>query len=338
MADRVALAHLLRRATFGPRAEEVDAAEKAGYGATADASLDVSTTDGGAARTPPPKLDADPFVALPKGATRDTKLQAQQARTKQVRAVVQWWLDRMVAADHQSHEKLTFFWHGHWATSVDKVKSAHLMLAQQQTLFRTALGDRGSQVKAMLRDAALIVWLDGEKNTAKAPNENLGRELMEPFTLGIGHYTEDDVKQAARALTGWVVDRTTGQTSVNAKRHDGGDKTILGRTEPFDADGLADLLVAQPANAEFIARRLWFRYGSGDPMPDGVLHAATVATTTADMVRTILNSQEFQQTRGHLVKQPVEWAVGAMRQLGLRPSGLTQLSGVLDQLGQVPLK
>src|SRR3569833_2721573 len=98
MADRVALAHLLRRATFGPRAEEVDAAEKAGYGATVDALMAVSTPDGGAARMPPPKLDADPFVALPKGATLDTILQAQQARSIQVRAVVQLLLDLMVAA------------------------------------------------------------------------------------------------------------------------------------------------------------------------------------------------------------------------------------------------
>src|SRR5690349_13108884 len=245
MADRNAVAHLLRRATFGPTAEEVDAAEKAGYDATLAALFDVSRPDAGAARTPPPTLA--PIAA---GSTREEKQKANQARNEQNRSAVAWWLERMVAADHQLHEKLTFFWHGHWATSVQKVRSAPLMLAYRQTLFDTALGDRGAQVKAMLRDAALIIWLDGEKNTAKAPNENLGRELMELFTLGIGHYTEDDVKAAARALTGWQIDRTTGKATLNPKRHDDKDKTILGRTGPFDADGLAAVLLAQPPNAE----------------------------------------------------------------------------------------
>ena len=143
MADRKAVAHLLRRATFGPRAEEVDAAEKAGYDATLAALFALSGTDAGAAKTPVPRLGADPATALGKRATREQRQQVNQERNKQVRSVVQWWLDRMASADHQLHEKLTFFWHGHWATSVQKVKSAQLMLAYQQTLFNTALGDRG---------------------------------------------------------------------------------------------------------------------------------------------------------------------------------------------------
>src|SRR4051812_32859726 len=190
MADRKAVAHLLRRATFGPTAEEVDAAEKAGYDATLAALFDDSKSDAGAAK--PPTL-----APIAQGTTREEKQKANQARNQQVRSVVTWWLDRMALANHQVHEKLTFFWHGHWATSVQKVKSAPLMLQYQQTLFNPALGDREVQLKAMLRDPALIIWLDGEKNTAKAANENLGRELMELFTLGIGHYTEDDVKAAA---------------------------------------------------------------------------------------------------------------------------------------------
>jgi uncharacterized protein (DUF1800 family) len=342
MPDRTALAHLLRRATFGPRVEELDAAEKAGYDATLTALIGPAGPDAGAARTPAPGLGPDPSQQLAKNASRDQRQQANQARSKQVKTVVRWWIDRMATADHQLHEKLTFFWHGHWATSVQKVKSAQLMLAQQQTLFATALGERGPQLKAMLRDPALIVWLDGEKNTAKAPNENLGRELMELFTLGIGHYTEDDVKGAARALTGWEIDRTTGKAQLNPKRHDKGSKTILGQTGTFDADGLADLLLAQPANAEFIARRLWFRYASGADLPDAVLKQAVGHPDTAGMLRAILASAEFRQTRGQLVKQPVEWAVGALRQLNVRPGNLpeeqqNQLVTALNELGQLPL-
>jgi uncharacterized protein (DUF1800 family) len=326
MADRKAVAHLLRRATFGPTAEEVDAAEKAGYDATLTALFDTSRPDAGAAKTPLPKL-----TPIAQGTTREEKQKANQARNQQVRTVVTWWLDRMALAEHQLHEKLTFFWHGHWATSVQKVKSAALMLQYQQTLFSTALGDREVQLKAMLRDTALIIWLDGEKNTAKAPNENLGRELMELFTLGIGHYTEDDVKAAARALTGWQVDRTTGKARFNPKRHDDKPKTILDRTANFDADGLADILLAQPANAQFIAERLWFRYAGGKKAPaDATQHA-----DTKSMLKAIFASEEFRQTQGQLVKQPVEWLVGAHRQLGTRPS---DLPSPLNQLGQQPLQ
>src|SRR5689334_3312262 len=142
MADRKVVAHLLRRATFGPTAEEVDAAEKAGYDATLAALFDVSTPDARAAQAPT-------LAPIAPGTTREEKQKANQARNQQARAVVTWWLDRLALAEHQLHEKLTFFWHGHWATSVQKVKSAPLMLQYQQTLFATALGDRGVQVKAM---------------------------------------------------------------------------------------------------------------------------------------------------------------------------------------------
>lgn len=325
MADRKALAHLLRRATFGPTAEEVDAAERAGVEPTLDALLDPPAADAGAARTPVPKL---PPV-----------LNDKTDRAAQIRTVGYWWLDRMVQAEHQLHEKLTFFWHGHWATSADKVKSGPLMLGHQQTLFTTGPGDFGTMVRAMLRDPALIIWLDGQKNTVKAPNENLARELMELFTLGVGHYTEQDVREGARALTGWVVDTKTGTASLNAKRHDAKPKTILGRTGDFDADAFAALLLEQPAGQEFIARRLWLRYCSDAPIPQATLDEAKRQPTTAATLRVLL----LADGHAELVKQPVEWLAGALRQLGLRPGELPetqrkQLQSGLNQLGQVPLR
>ncbi|WP_433083045.1 DUF1800 domain-containing protein [Dactylosporangium sp. CA-052675] len=325
MADREKVAHLLRRATFGPTAEEVDAAESKGLAATLDALFGPPDPDAGAARTPLPKLGP--------------VLNDKTDRAEQIRTVGLWWLDRMVQADHQVHEKLTFFWHGHWATSADKVKSGPLMLGQQQTLFRTALGDFATQVHAMLRDPALIIWLDGQKNTNKAPNENLARELMELFTLGVGHYTEQDVREGARALTGWVVDQKAGTATLNAKRHDDKPKTILGRTAAFDADGFADVLLAQPACPEFVARRLWLRYCSDAPIPQAVLDAAKTQKTTAAVLRSLLAADGHAE----LVKQPVEWLVGALRQLRIRPGELPdaqrkQLLSALNQLGQVPLR
>ena len=331
------LAHLLRRATFGPRADEVDAAERAGFDATLSRLLAPLAPDAGAARTPMPSL-TDP--ALAKGADKAARQAAQQQLRQQAQASVLWWLDRMVAAEHQFAEKLVFFWHGHFATSVEKVRSAAAMLRQQQTFRDLGAGDFGPFLKAMLRDPALIVWLDGQQNTRAAPNENLARESMELFTLGVGNYTEADVRAAARALTGWQVRRGDATATFNPRRHDPGDKTVLGVTGPLDTDGYADVLLAQPANVRFLAGRLWYRFGSGAPLPDDVARRlASAGANGTTLAKAMFTDPAFALSTAQLVKQPVEWAVGAMRQLGIQPSQLpaaarTQLVRGITALGQ----
>ncbi len=344
MADRDRFAHLVRRATFGATAEEVDDAERAGYDAAVAALVRPTRPDRGAAATPLPVLGADPYAALDRNATREQRQQAQRTSREQIQGLIAWWVERMATAEHQLAEKLVFFWHGHWATNVQKVDSAHLMLMQQQVFRAHATGQFGAFVKAMLRDAALIRWLDGQRNTRKAPNENLARELMELFTLGIGNYTEDDVKAGARALTGWVIDRTNGQVRLDPGRFDDSVKTILGKTGRLDADGFADVLMEQPASAQFLARRLWFRFASGEPMPAAAQTRVSAAGhDIAAVVTAMFRDPSFAGTRGQLVKQPIEWLVGAMRQLQIRPSALPeneakQLLGGLANLDQVPLR
>ncbi|WP_199509296.1 DUF1800 domain-containing protein [Nucisporomicrobium flavum] len=316
MTDRDTVAHLLRRLTFGPTAAEVDAALETGVDATLDAVLaPVGRT-----------------VALPDVGPFDRKDARRQSRD-----AVRWWLRRMVN-EPGGAEKLTFFWHGHWATSVQKVRSAPLMLAQQQTLRRYGGGDTGPLVRAMLRDPALILWLDGQRNTRTAPNENLARELMELFTLGVGAYTEDDVKAGARALTGWRASRAGGTATFVPGRHDPGPVTLLGRTGTVDADTYADLLVRHPAHLPHLVTRLWVRYGSGTA-PD----AATIARVTAaggrsttGLLRAIATDPAFAATAGQLVKQPVEWLIGAARQLGIDAGALPDRA--LRALGQVPFR
>ncbi len=301
MAEREKVAHLLRRATFGPTAEEVDEAEKAGYAATAERLLN------------PPTPDTAPAAPALTG-----------AKDLQILRLTEWWLDRMVATPHQYQEKLVFFWHGHWATSYEKVDTAPLMLGQQNLFRQLGRGDFAVFVKAMVRDPALILWLDGQRNTKKAPNENLARELMELFTVGIGNYTEADVQQGARALTGWTANKGNGAVKLEMSRFDGGDKTILGQTGKFGTDNFVDILMAQPATAKFLAQRLWFRFASGAPIPADAEQRMTAAyganRDLNALTGALLKDPAFPATRGQLVKQPTEWAVGAMRQLGLRPS------------------
>jgi uncharacterized protein (DUF1800 family) len=249
-----------------------------------------------------------------------------------------------MVADRTAAEKLTFFWHGHWATSARKVRSAHLMLGQQQTFRRYGTGPTGPFVRAMLRDPALILWLDGQKNTRRAPNENLSREVMELFTLGVGAYSEDDVKAGARVLTGWQVDRAAGTAGLVARRHDDRPVTLLGRTGTFDADSYADLLVRHEAHLPFLVQRLWVRYGSGTAPPaDVTARVVAAGRDTTALLAAVCRDPGFAGTRGALVKQPVEWLIGAVRQLGVPMTGLSieeqqQLVNALRALGQVPLR
>ena len=327
VGDRVAVRRLVERFGFGPAPGDLDRLTAQGFDRTAGDLL--STVDDRGA--PPPQLDAEP------------KQDRTALRTQQV-AITLWWLDRMAASDSPLLERVTWLWHGHFATSVQKVRSAHLMLAQNITLRQHGLGDFAVLAKAMVADPAMLVWLDGQKNTAKAANENLARELMELFTLGVGHYSEQDVREAARALTGWKVNRDNGTASLAPRQHDTKDKTVLGHTGNLDAPGLVDLLLAQPASPRFIAGRLWLRLVGGTP-DDATLDRLTERYGPNRDIRALLRAiaaePAFRDPASTVVKQPVDWAVGLMRALRLRPSALpegdrTKLLAGLRGMGQVP--
>jgi uncharacterized protein (DUF1800 family) len=345
MATRAELAHLLRRATFGPTAEEVDEAERVGFTFTVANLVAPAGPDAAALRTPMPALGPDPVLALPDNAGGAARDSAQRMRQRQIDQITVWWLDRMSQSNHQFVEKLVFFWHGHWATAIDKVDSPQLMLKQQQVFRDLGPGDFHLFVRAMLRDPALIFWLDGQLNTRKAPNENLARELMELFTLGIGNYTETDVKQGAKALTGWQVDRAAMTSYLTASRHDSKNKTILGHTGNFGVDEYTNILRQQPAYAEFIVKRLWFRFVSVQPVPTDTMRALVDMFrrnhNTTELATAMFTDPNFLWAQGQLVKQPVEWLIGALRQLGLRFGELTDddqrvLAQGIDDMGQLP--
>ncbi|WFE50007.1 DUF1800 family protein [Micromonospora sp. WMMD1155] len=339
MTDDIVL--LLRRAGFGPTVAEIGAARRLGYASTLSGVLAPTGPDVGATSAPTPDLGPDPVTLLPT-ATEAQRAEVARRRTEQTVSLARWWLDRMTVADHQAVEKLLFFWHGHWATSVAKVRSPQLMFGQLRA-FREAR-DFADLAHRMVLDRALVYWLDGQHNKKSAPNENLARELFELFMLGVGQYTERDIKEAGRALAGWrvILDR---EMPVSEPQHrDTGRKTILGVTENFDARSLVDLLLRQPACSRFIASRLWFRYASSNrPIPERTREAMAAAfPAPMAMLKVLFADEAFQQTRGTLVQQPVEWLVGAMRHLGLRPAAMsdkvfTQLYWAMEALGQRPL-
>ena len=331
---------LLRRAGFGPTSAELAAARATGYDATLTRLTAPTGPDLGALSTPVPRLGPDPFTGLENPSTA-RRAEADAERFRQKLLITGWWLDRLIVADHQAFEKLVFFWHGHWATSIKKVIRPRSMMAQHATL-RSSM-DFSVMAHKMVVDPALMYWLDGQLNTKAAPNENLARELMELFMLGIGHYTERDIKEAGRALTGWEIDYDTPLTYFRAGAHSNGRKTILGVRKDFDAHSLVDHLLRQQQCPRFIAARLWFRYAShARPIPTSTQERMVAAfPDSMAMLRALLADDEFGSTTGKLVKQPVEWFVGAMRQLGLRlgtfPSVMVeQIFKDLELMGQLP--
>ncbi len=231
-----------------------------------------------------------------------------------------WWLYRMLFTPDPLTERLTVLWHDHFATSQLKVEDVESMHDQNETIRRHARGPFGELLRAMLCDPALLVWLDAPSNRKGKPNENLARELMELFTLGVGNYSEGDVKEAARALTGRTV--LQGRYAFRAEHHDDGEKTVLGKTARLDGDRLADVLIDHPATSRRLAWRLCREF-LGEGVADEKAIAALAESLRADglnvgrAVETILRSELFFSPRNlhSRVSSPVEFVVGTVRAL-----------------------
>ncbi len=253
--DRLEIARLYHRFGYGPRPGEFKAALNTGVAATRAALLTPPVKDISLAAISEPKItDLGPRPDQKTNELIEFNIQLRQ----QVKELPLWWLDRMVLADHGLTERMTWFWHGHWATAIGKINFAYPMYIQNQSLRKYALGNFNEMANAMLVDGALQFWLDGGDNTAKAPNENLARELMELFVLGVNRYTETDVRELARALTGYQIVRSNGKVTFNSKRYDAGIKTILGSSTSFNGPAAVNHLVSQSDCAKFIVERIWF--------------------------------------------------------------------------------
>ncbi|NDB95200.1 MAG: DUF1800 domain-containing protein [Verrucomicrobia bacterium] len=361
--DRNKAGILLQRAGFGGTPQEVDALAALSPAEAADSLLGPARL---VSPEPPPfleesgveealKAERAKMDSLPDPAKADAKREiAQYLRATQGRQITElrgWWLKQMAEPLRATREKLTLFLHGHFATSFEKVRSPSL-LYQQNSLFREkAYGIWSDLVLGVAQDPAMLIYLDGAKSRAEAPNENFARELFELFTLGEGNYTEKDIQESARAFTGWGIGFSNGKKGglqrgahpsfKNVpKWHDSGSKTIFGETGNFDGTDVVRLTLAQAAAPRWITQKLW-RFYAGWPAPEPLLQ---------ELVR------EWQSLRGEIrpflmamwtnpnfydpvraadrVKSPAEWLVGLCRQIG-RPLPAPALSAhILNQLGQ----
>ena len=243
----------------------------------------------------------------------------QQRLREQSVELKAWWYTEMLATDTPLSERMTLFWHNHFTSGLRKVKSPTLIYRQNVLLRRHALGSFRELLHAVARDPAMVVYLDNQTNHREKPNENFARELLELFTLGEGHYTEQDVKAAARAFTGWMVDRETGAFRFNPRQHDDGMKTFLGRNGNFNGDDILDIVLAQPRTAEHLTEKLWREFISPTPAPQEVKRLADIFRANGYELRPLLEalftSTHFWDaaSRGSLVKSPVELIVGTLR-------------------------
>jgi uncharacterized protein (DUF1800 family) len=252
-----------------------------------------------------------------------------------------WWLDRLVRTNQPLVERMTLNLHDHFATSNDKVGDPSLMMAQYRLMRRYALGNFGKLAHGMVKDHAMQWWLDLIESNKEEPNENFARELMELFTLGIGHYTERDIREAARALTGFAFHYDTKRYYFNAEAHDTGRKRIFGHVGRFTPDGVIDLCLNHPAHAPFICKKLWGYFIPGVPS----------ARTLRTMVRAYKRSRRelrpvldiiLRHPRLYarlndpdLVKPPVVYVAGMLRALRV-PVDDDSWTYILDEMGQRP--
>jgi len=340
-SDWAATARLVRRAGFGATGAAVDDAVKVGAAAWLRQGLQADlASDPGVVATPAPAF------AMPQALGKDASKEARKARNKELAAqnkqLLTWWLQRMIAVHNPVVEKLTFGWHGHFATSAAKVKLPTLMLGQNDTLRRLGRGSFTGLAAAMVVDPAMLRWLDGSSSTVKAPNENLSREFMELFALGHGGgYSEQDVREGARALTGWTVGED-GTAVLVPRRHDAKTKTVLGHTANLDAEGFVEAVLSQPSSPTYLATRWWHALVSpADPPSESMGRMVAAYGPGRDLTALFtaaLTDPQLASESGSLVVSPVEWVVGAARALRTPTDAgaVGKLLPALRSLGQTP--
>ncbi len=303
LAETRHLAHLLRRAGFGARPHEWTAYSKLGLAGTTHQLLH-------------PEAVVDPFPALL------GEVQGDYVDFDSLDSIKKWWLYRMSHTPRPLEEKTTLFWHGHFATANYKVDHPRWMWQQNETLRTHALGSFRTLLQAVSRDPAMLVWLDGGENRKGRPNENYGRELMELFTLGVGGgYTENDVKEAARAFTVWQFDHDTATFTFRADHHDDGVKTFLGQTGNFNGDDILDILVRHPSTANFVCTKLFKFYvhetpSHADIAPLTAAYFAGGYSIQAVLMAIFTSPAFYSDAAMHSkIKSPTEYIVIALRTL-----------------------
>ena len=315
---RVRMGHLLRRAGFGASKEEIDKHLSMGEAETISYLLDYDKSDDSEVESRIESLNLD--------------LSDKLADLQRMAML------RMIYTNRPLQEKMVLFWHGLLTSGWKKVGKGPYML-QQDELFRShAFGNYDDLLKAVARDSAMLIWLDSRVNKKNKPNENFARELMELFSMGVGTFTEEDVKESSRAFTGWSLKKKVFHFQEN--QHDFGVKTFLGNIGNYDGDDVVDIIMEQPVTSRFISRKLFEFFAYDNPEEEVI---ARLAKTFNDsgysitaLLKDILTSEEFytQQAYRSKIKSPAELIAGTIRALGIESTVTYQVRKYMGPMGQ----
>jgi uncharacterized protein (DUF1800 family) len=344
--NRTTALHLLNRAGFGGTPADVAALKKLGPAAAVESLVNFDkvpeTVPAPDWAKPDPEFAEQRRKMQAMDEEERRKAQGMLRRTQEnnMLSLREWWLDRMLTTKRPLQEKLTLFWHGHFATSFEKVNLAYFMWLQNETFRRNAAGNWRTLLEEVSRDPAMVRWLDNAQNRRERPNENYARELMELFTLGEGHYTEKDIQESARAFTGWSLDAVTQSFMFRRFAHDDGDKVFFGKTGNWDGSDIIRIILEQPQAARFIVTKLWRFFAAPNPPEDVVKSLAWTLTQSnwefKPVLREMFQSRAFygEKIVGTQVKSPTQWLVGACKSLecDLPPARTT--TAALRTLGQ----
>jgi hypothetical protein len=335
--------HLLVRAGFGGTPDQVAKLHEMGLVAAVNYLVDFPYQPGDETlfRVDPPErpLPTEGRLSQPE---RDRINQRRDAkRNEDFNRLRRWWMQRMVESPRPLQEKLTLFWHGHFATEWQKVNWPHLLYQQNQLFRDHAAGNLGGLLYGIVHDPAMIVYLDNQINYKSRPNQNLARELMELFAMGVNRgYTEYDIREGARALTGYTCDNYTGQFRFNYAQHDTEPKILFGQTGPWTGDDFVTLILQQPHTARFITGKLFEYFAYNDPDPAVVTRLAVVLRTNqfelAPVLKNLFLSEEFYSPRamGTQIKGPVQLVAGLARDFGVKGADYGALVAWCADMGQ----
>ncbi|MFQ5631657.1 MAG: DUF1800 family protein [bacterium] len=327
--------HLLIRAAFGGTPAEIAAAGLATREEIVEKLLaDVPMPD------PPGPDDWVNEGYVTRGLTTEQRRELQRLNRFRFSVLRSWWLELMANNPYSLREKMVVFWHGHFATEAQVVVVAQMLYKHNDMLRRNALGNFRTFLKEMWRDPAMLVYLNGVQNRVGNPNENFARELMELFTMGVDQYTETDIKEAARAFTGWQVNDETIESELSFTRYDSFVKTFLGQTGNFNGDNIIDIILEQPVTAKFICTKL-YKYFVNFEVDE--THVDELAAIFRDneyeikpVLRKIFTSDYFyaEENVGSIIKSPAHLVVSTVRQLGAPDADLSYLFNAADLLDQ----
>jgi uncharacterized protein (DUF1800 family) len=336
--DVDAARHLLTRTSFAATTAEADALRPLDRDAAVDRVLASARTE---PSTRPPASALQYTAPSPVAQMNEAERRKynDQLRDQQVE-LKSWWMREMTNTPSPVTEAMTLFWHGHFTSSLQKVRHSALIYRQNQMFRQHGMGNFGVLLKGIVHDPAMLIYLDNVSNRKEAPNENFARELLELFTLGEGNYAETDIKEIARALTGYAFNPRTGEFQNFPPRHDVGRKAILGQAGNFTGDDVVTLLLADPRTAERIVKNLWVAFVSPTPESAEVKRLAALFRQNdyemKPLLRELWLSDAFWSpaNRGTLVKSPVELLVGAVRSFGITLAEGAPLVGAARRMGQ----